>query len=65
PKSINWENLAKGYQVPIINVSDFNKLGEAFEWSLSMQKLVIIKVDINVENQMKEKNLIFKKILEN
>ena len=63
PKSINWENLAKGYQVPIKNVSDFNKLREAFEWSLSMQKSVIIKVDINVENEMKGRNLILKKIL--
>ena len=63
PKSINWENLAKGYQVPIKNISNFNKLREAFEWSLSMQKSVIIKVDINVENEMKERNLILKKIL--
>ena len=65
PKSINWENLAKGYQVPIKNVSDFNKLREAFEWSLSMQKSVIIKVDINVENEMKGRNLILKKIITN
>ena len=65
PKSINWENLAKGYQVPIKNVSDLNKLREAFEWSLSMQKSVIIKVDINVENEMKGRNLILKKILTN
>ncbi len=65
PKSINWKNLAKGYQVPFKNVSDFNKLGEAFEWSLSMQKLVIIKVDIDVETEMKERTLIFKKILIN
>ena len=63
PKSINWENLAKGYQVPIKNVSDLNKLREAFESSLSMQKSVIIKVDINVENEMKGRNLILKKIL--
>ena len=63
PKTINWENLAKGYQVPFKNVSDFNKLREAFEWSLSMQKSVIIKVDINVENEMKRRNLILKKIL--
>ena len=63
PKSINWENLAKGYQVPFKNVSDLNKLREAFEWSLSMQKSVIIKVDINVENEMKGRNLILKKIL--
>ncbi len=63
PKSINWENLAKGYQVPIKNVSELNKLREAFEWSLSMQKSVIIKVDINVENEMKGRNSILKKIL--
>ena len=63
PKAINWENLANGYQVPIKNVSNFNKLREAFEWSLSMQKSVIIKVDINVENEMKGRNLILKKIL--
>ena len=65
PKSINWENLAKAYQVPIKNVSDFDKLREAFLWSLSMQKSVIIKADINVENEIKERNLIFKKILKN
>ena len=64
PKSINWENLAKCYQVTIKNVSDINKLREAFEWSLSMQKSVIIKVDINVENEMMERKLILKKILE-
>ena len=63
PKSLSWENLAKGYQVPIKSVSDFNKLREAFEWSLSMQKSVIIKVDINVDNEMKERNLILKKII--
>ncbi len=65
PKTINWENIAKGYQVPIKNVSDFNKLREAFDWSLFMQKSVIIKVDINVENEMYERNLILKKILTN
>ncbi len=65
PQSINWESIAKGYEVPIKNVSDFNKLRESFEWSLSMQKLVIIKVDIDVEHEMKERNLILKKIVEN
>ena len=63
PKSINWENIANGYQVPYKNVSDFNKLKDAFDWSLSMQKSVIIRVDINVENEMKERDLILKKIL--
>jgi len=65
PKSLKWENLAKAYQVPYKNVLDFKKLREAFEWSLSMQKSVIIKVDINVENEIKERKLILKKILEN
>ena len=65
PKSINWENLAQSFYVPIKNVSDFNKLRESFEWGLSMQKSVIIKVDINVENEMKERSLIFKKISKN
>ena len=65
PKSINWENLAKGYQVPIKNVSNFNKLREAFDWSLFMQKSVIIKVDINVEKEMNGRNLFLKKILTN
>ncbi|ABM71881.1 Menaquinone biosynthesis protein [Prochlorococcus marinus str. MIT 9515] len=65
PKSINWENLAKAFQVPIKIVSDLNKLPESFEWSLSMQKSVIIKVDINVDNEMKERSLILKKILNN
>ena len=63
PKSINWANIANGYQVLYKNVSDFNKLRDAFDWSLSMQKSVIIRVDINVENEMKERDLILKKIL--
>ena len=65
PKNIKWENLAEAYQVLYQNVSDFKKLREAFEWSLSMQKSVIIKVDIDVENEMNERNLIFKKIFSN
>ena len=65
PKNIKWQNLAEAYKVQFQNVSDFKKLREAFEWSLSMQKSVIIKVDIDVENEMNERNLIFKKIFSN
>ena len=65
PKSIKWENLSEAYQVPFQNVSDFKELREAFEWSLSMQKSVIIKVDINVKNEIQERQLMLKKILEN
>ena len=65
PKSLSWVNLAKAYHVPFKNVLDIDKLREAFEWSLSMQKSVIIKVDINVENEIKERNLLLTKILQN
>ena len=65
PKSIKWENLSEAYQVPFQNVSDFKELREAFEWSLSMQKSVIIKVDINVKNEIQERQLMLKKILDN
>ena len=65
PKDIKWENIAKAYQLLYKNVSDFKKLREAFEWSISMQKSVIIKVDIDVENEIHERNLLLKMIFEN
>ena len=65
PQSIKWGNLIKAYKIPYKNVSDFTKLRDAFEWSLSMQKLVVIKVDINVENETKERNLMLKKVFDN
>ena len=65
PQSIKWGSLIEAYKIPYKNVSDFTKLREAFEWSLSMQKLVVIQVDINVENEMKERNLMLKKVFEN
>ena len=65
PKEINWENISKGFQVQFQNVSNFKKLREAFEWSLSIQKSVIIKVDVDPENEISEKNDLLKKILGN
>ena len=65
PKVINWENIARGYQVNFKNVSNFKKLREAFEWSISMQKSVIIKVDIDVENEFSEKKVLLKEIIGN
>ena len=62
PKQINWEKIAKGYQVNFKDVANFKKLREAFEWSISMQKSVIIKVDIDVENELSEKNVLLKEI---
>ena len=63
PKDINWKNLAKGFQVQIREVSNFEKLREAFEWSISIRKSVIIKVDIDSENEICEKNALLEKII--
>ncbi len=63
PKEINWAKLAEGYQVKLKTVSNFKKLREAFEWSISIQKSVIIKVDIDPENEIIERNAILEKII--
>ena len=63
PKEINWAKLAEGYQVKFKNVSSFKKLREAFEWSLSLRKSVIIKVDINPENEISKRNVLLEKII--
>ena len=63
PKEINWAKLAEGYQVKFKTVSNFKKLREAFEWSISIQKSVIIKVDIDPENEISEKNALLETII--
>ncbi len=63
PKDINWEKLAGGYQVHFKSVTNFKKLREAFEWSISIKKSVIIKVDIDPENEINEKNALLEKII--
>ena len=63
PKEINWAKLAEGYQVKFKTVSSFKKLREAFEWSISIQKSVIIKVDIDPENEISERNVLLEKII--
>ena len=65
PKKINWKDIAKGFQVQFQDVSNFKKLREAFEWSISIQKSVIIKVDIDPENEISEKNALLEKIISN
>ena len=62
PKEINWARLSEGYQVNFKSVSNIKKLREAFEWSISIRKSVIIKVDINPENEISEKNALLEKI---
>ena len=63
PKEINWEKLAGGYQVNFKSVTNFKKLRESLEWSISIQKSVIIKVDIDPENEINEKNALLEKII--
>ena len=63
PKEINWSKLAEGYQVNFRGVSNFKKLREAFEWSISIRKSVIIKVDIDPESEICQKNALLEKII--
>ena len=63
PKDINWAKLAESYQVNFRNVANLKKLREAFDWSISIQKSVIIKVDIDPENEICEKNALLEKII--
>ncbi len=63
PKEISWEKLAEGYQVNFKSVTNFKKLREAFEWSISIRKSVIIKIDIDPENEINQKNDLLEKII--
>ena len=63
PKEINWPKLAEGYQVNFKSVANFKKLREAFDWSISIQKSVIIKVDVDPESEICEKNALLEKII--
>jgi len=63
PKEINWSKLAESYRVNFKSVTNFKKLRETFDWSISIQKSVIIKVDIDPENEIYEKNALLEKII--
>ncbi len=65
PKEINWTKLAEGYRVKFKSVANFKKLREALDWSISIQKSVIIKVDVDPENEICEKNALLEKIIGN
>ena len=63
PKEINWPKLAEAYQVNFQSVANFKKLREAFDWSISIKKSAIIKVDIDPESEICEKNALLEKII--
>jgi len=63
PKEINWPKLAEGYQVKFKSVANFKKLRDALDWSISILKSVIIKIDVDPENEICEKNSLLEKIV--
>ncbi|MCR8539933.1 MAG: 2-succinyl-5-enolpyruvyl-6-hydroxy-3-cyclohexene-1-carboxylic-acid synthase [Prochlorococcus marinus CUG1439] len=63
PKEINWSKLAESYKVNLKTVTNFKKLRETFEWSISIRKSVIIKVDVDPENEIIERNALLEKII--
>jgi len=44
-------------------VANFNKLREALDWSISIQKSVIINVDVDPEYEICKKNALLEKII--
>jgi len=63
PKEINWPKLAEGYQVKFKSVANFKKLREAFDWSISIKKSVIIKVDVDPEIEICDIYSLLEKII--
>jgi len=61
--SVNWKKLAEAHEIPYLNILSLKKLKEAFQWSLSIQKSVIIRVIINTDYEFKQREDLFKYIL--
>jgi len=64
-RSVNWKKLAEAHNIPYLSISSLEKLKEAFQWSLSIQKSVIIKVNIDTDYEIKQKEILFKYLSEN
>ena len=63
--SVNWKKLAEAHKIPYVNTLSLEKLKEAFQWSLSIQKSVIIRANINTNYEIKQRENLFKIIFEN
>jgi len=63
--SVNWKKLAEAHEIPYVNIVSLENLKEAFQWSLSIQKSVIIRVDINTDYEIKQREDLFKYICDN
>ena len=63
--SVNWKKLSEAHEIPYLNILSLEKLKEAFQWSLSIQKSVIIRVDIKSDYEIKQREDMFKYIFDN
>ena len=63
--SVNWKKLAEAHEIPYVNILSLNKLKEAFDWSLSIQKSVIMRVEINTDYEFKQRENLYKYIFDN
>ena len=63
--SVNWKKIAEAHQIPYVDILSLEKLKEAFEWGLSIQKSVIMRVDINTNYEIKQREDLFKYIFDN
>ena len=63
--SVNWKKLAEAHEIPYVEILSLEKLKEAFQWSLSIKKSVIIRVEINTDYEIKQRENLFKCILDN
>ena len=62
PKRIKWEKLAEAHNIPYRSISNFKNLKKAIEWGLSMQKSVIVRAVIDVDNDLDARKLFFKNL---
>ena len=63
--SVNWKKLAEAHEIPYVNILSLDKLKEAFDWSLSIQKSVIMRVEINTDYEFKQRENLYKYIFDN
>ncbi len=63
--SVNWRKLAEAHEIPYVNIMSLDKLKEAFDWSLTIQKSVIMRVEINTDYEFKQRENLYKNIFDN
>ena len=62
PPDINLEMLAKTHQIPYKNISNFERLQESLNWSISCQKSVIIRAEIDLQYEINLREFVLQEI---